>query len=330
MVKSGMPLLDSLNLLRKQVKSKSFAYVLDKVTSDVESGQFLSQSLHQFSRLFGNLFINVIHIGEESGTLADNLIYLSSELQKKRLLRQKVRSAFIYPAIILIATLGVAGILIFFVMPRIIPIFTSLNIELPITTKILVAVATFLFDYGLWLLAGMISAVIIWILLLRIYVFKFFSHRLILLLPFFGSVVRMANTAEFTRTLALLLRSGMKIVESLNITADSMGNLVYKTALLEASEVVQRGESLHKYLSRNEKLFLPTVTRMIEVGDTTGTLESNLFYLADFYENEVDESTKNLSVVLEPAMLLVMGTIVGFVAIAIITPIYEITSTLRR
>ncbi|MBI4119668.1 MAG: type II secretion system F family protein [Parcubacteria group bacterium] len=329
MVKTGMTLFDSLTLIKKQMRSKSFAYILERVISDVENGQFLSQSLMQFESLFGELFINIIKIGEGSGMLAENLVYLASELRKKQLLRQKIKSASIYPFVILAATIGVTGILVFFVMPRITPIFSSLRIELPWTTKSLIAVSNFLFEYGLWLLAAVFALTALWFLLIRLPKFRFLAHRLLLILPFFGQVSKMANVAEFTRTFGLLLKSGTKIVEALIITASSMQNLVYRRALQEASLAAQRGESLHSQLGRREDIFFPIATRMIEVGDATGTLESNLFYLADFYENEVDEITKNLSSVLEPVLLLLMGVIVGFVAVSIITPIYEITQTLH-
>jgi len=330
MVKTGMTLLNSLNLIKKQMRSKSFIYVLNQVINDIEGGQFLSQSLKRFEHLFDPIFINVIRIGEASGNLPENLLYLSSELQKKQELRKKVRSAMIYPSIIVLATTGVTGVLAFFVMPRINPVFTSLGITLPWTTKFLVASSQFLYQYGLYILLGIFLLVIAWIILLRsFYGFRLFMHRLILRLPFFGSVSRMANHAEFTRTLGLLLKSGTKIVEAVTVTADSMGNLAYREALLEAAETVKRGELIHVYLSKHEDLFFSTASRMIEVGDATGTLETNLFYLADFYENEVDEATKTLSSVLEPVMLLIMGIIVGFVAISIITPIYEITQILK-
>jgi len=330
MVKTGMTLLGSLMLIKKQMRSKSFIYVLEKIIADVEGGQFLSQSLKKFERLFSSIFVNVIKIGETSGTLSDNLAYLSLELQKKRALRQKVRSALIYPSVILLATLGVTGILAFFVMPRITPIFLTLKVTLPWTTRSLIATSSFLFEYGIYVLLGVTALTSVWFLLLRFFTqFRFFTHRLILATPFIGSVSRMANLAEFTRTLGLLLKSGTKIVEAIQITADSMRNLVYREALMEASETIKRGELLHVYLSKREDLFFSTASRMIEVGDATGTLEINLFYLADFYENEVDETTKIMSSVLEPAMLLIMGIIVGFVAVSIITPIYEITQTLR-
>lgn len=331
MVKSGMPLIDSLKLIRKQVRSASFAYILDVITKDVDSGQFLSESLKKFGRVFDPLFTNVVKIGEETGTLADNFVYLAVELKKKQEMRQKIVSAMIYPVIIFFATMGVVGILVFFVLPRLLPVFQSLHVDLPGPTLVLIAITTFLFDYGAWLLGGLVIIFVAWyFFLMRLPVVRRVTHRLILLLPIVGGISRMSNIADFTRTLGLLLKSGSKIVEALIITSASVPNVIYQRAIAEAVETVKRGESLDKYLARHENLFLPTATRMIEVGNVTGTLESNLFYLAEFYENEIDEETRNLTSVLEPLMLLVMGLLVGFVAIAIITPIYQITQNLNH
>jgi len=329
MTKTGMPLLDSLRLLQKQMRSGTFRTILAKATEDVENGKFLSDSLAQYRRIFGDLFINVIRIGEASGLLSDNLQYLATELKKQFSLRQKIRAALVYPLIVPTATLGITGILVFFVLPRILPIFKSLKVELPLSTRIMIAVSTVLLNYGGWIILGLAVLAVIWTLLLRLRPVRLFAHRVLLYLPFISSVVRLANISDITRTLGLLLKSGIQIVEALRITAISTPNLVYQEALTEIEAAVGRGESLHEYLGRHGHLFPPTVTYMIETGETTGNLESNLFYLADFYESEVDELTKNLSSILEPALLLVMGGIVGFVAIAIISPIYSVTQSLR-
>lgn len=330
MVQGGITLLNALQLFRKQMRTSSGAYILDRIIANVENGQFLSQGLSEFRNVFGDLYINVVKIGEESGTLTENLAYLAAELKKKQLLRQRLRSALIYPLIVLVATLGVAGILIFMVMPRLLPIFTSLRVELPWTTKALIAASTFLFASWYWVLLGMAGAIVTAVLLLKIPRVRFSMHRAVLAIPFAGSLSRHTAAAEFTRTLGLLLKSGTKIVDALLLTAESMRNLVYRRALEEAAGFVERGDALHSYFEKKEALFDPTLTRIIEVGDATGTLVDNLFYLADFYEAEVDEVAKNLTSVFEPLLLLVMGLLVGFVAISIITPIYEITRSLRR
>lgn len=329
MVKAGMSELESLRLLKRQFKSRSLSYILQTLISDIENGQFLSVGLSQFKRVFGELFINIIRIGETSGNLAANLDYLSLELKKQQLLRQKIRSAIIYPIVILFATFGVVGVLVFFVMPKILPIFTSLRIKLPITTVILVNVTNFLFAYGHWVALGIVVFFIAFSFFLRITVFRFAYHRVLFFLPVVRGMVKAANMANFTRTLGILLKSGVTIVEALEITADTLPNLVYRKELKIAAQSVKRGEAMYKYLNEREQFFPPTISRMIEVGEATGNLDGNLLYLAEFYEGEVDEMAKNLSNVLEPLLLVVMGLIVGFVAISIITPIYEVTQGLQ-
>ncbi|MEK7146654.1 MAG: type II secretion system F family protein [Patescibacteria group bacterium] len=329
MIQAGMPEIDSLRLIRRQARSRSFIFILDKVLKDLENGQFLSVSLSQFIHIFGDLFINIIKIGEASGTLAENLNYLSTELKKSQQLRQKIRSAIIYPIVILVATVGVTGALVFFVLPKIMPIFASLNVKLPLTTRILIGFSNALYNYWHWILLGLAVLAIIFILLLKIRMIRFGIHRILIFIPIIGSISKSANMANFSRTLGLLLKSGVTIVEALNIAADSLPNLVYKREIHNTAQRVKSGESINKYLSEQEQFFPPTISRMIEVGETTGNLDNNLLYLAEFYENEVDETTKNLSSILEPLMLLVMGGIVGFVAVSIITPIYEVTQGLK-
>lgn len=329
MIQSGMSVIDSLHLIRRQVKSRSFGRILDQLIIDVENGQFLSVGLARFKRNFGELFVSIIKIGETSGTLSINLNYLSGELKKQAALRAKIRSALIYPIVILFATFGVVGILVFFVLPRILPIFSSLRVELPLSTRILVAVSNFLFAYSILVFLGLVVFVIIFSFLLRLPKVRFVWHGLLLFIPFVGGMVKSVNMANFCRTLGILLKSGTAIVDALTITADTLPNLVYRNEILKTAEKVKRGEAIHKYLNERERLFTPTVSRMIEVGEATGNLDNNLLYLADFYENEVDETSKNLSSVLEPALLVIMGAIVGFVAVSIITPIYEVTQSLR-
>ena len=328
MIKTGMPLVDSLKLLQKQMRSRSFSYILEQLINGAENGQFLSGSLEQFRGVFEDLFINIVRIGETGGILADNLEHLSVELKKRQALHQKIRAAFIYPAIVLFAMTAVIGVMIFFVLPRITPIFASLNIKLPLTTKILIFTSTFLINNWMYIIAGLIVAVVGFGLLLRIKIVRFFWNRTILYLPLVGSISRKAAISDLSRTLSLMLKSGMKIVEALIITSDSMTNLAYKKAFRDAAEVIKRGESLNSFLKTRENLFPATVSQMIEVGENTGTLGENLLYLANFYEDEVDEATRNLSSTLEPVLLLVMGVIVGFIAVSIITPIYKMTQPL--
>ena len=315
MTKSSMSTVESLQLIKRQVKSRGFRTILDNVTREVENGQSLSAAFNQFRHVFGELFVSIIALGEASGTLSDNLEYLSSELKKSKQLRSKVRSAFVYPIIIMVFTVGVVVGLVFFVLPRLTSIFTGLNVELPITTRILLVTSSFIQNYYLFIALGVILFIIAWSLLIKLPRVRYAVHRIILFLPIVGNISRNYNMAAMTRTLGLLLKSSMKIVEAVQTTSGVLTNAVYEKALLETVEEVKKGEPMYKYLEEHGSIFPPTVSHMIEVGEKTGNLDSNLLYLADFYENEVDETVKNLSSILEPALLVLMGGIVGFVAI---------------
>lgn len=330
MVNAGMTEVESVRLIRKQIKSRGFGKILDKIIADLESGLFLSVTLKQFHYAFGEIFINLIEIGEITGTLSQNLNFLSVELKKSQQLRSKVRSALIYPVVILAATVGIGGMLVFFVLPKILPVFYSLRIELPIETRILVATSNFILNYYLWVILGIFVFFIAFAGLLKISFIRFYYHRFILALPIVGKIAIFYNMANITRTLGILLKSGIKIVEAVLISANMVSNDVYKKSLHLTAEEIRKGESFYKYFENNQKIFPPTITRMIEVGENTGKLEENLFYLADFYENEVDEITKNLSSILEPVLLVVMGGLVGFVVISIIKPIYEVSRSITR
>ncbi|OGM93257.1 hypothetical protein A2333_02840 [Candidatus Wolfebacteria bacterium RIFOXYB2_FULL_49_7] len=329
MIHSGMTEVESLRLIRSQIRNKGFLTILDDIIMSVENGQALSTALARYNRVFGDLFVNIIKIGELSGTLSENLDYLALEMRKSQSLRSKVRGALIYPAVIFAATIGVVGGLIFFILPKILPIFKSLKVTLPFTTRALMAVSDALRSHTILIGFILIAVIVIMLVLRRIPVTRYILHRILLSLPIFGNISIGFNMANMTRVLGMLLKSGEKIVQAVSITADASSNMVYRKALQEAVIEIQKGKTLYAYFEEHEHLFPPTVGRMIEVGEKTGNLDNNLAYLAEFYENEVDEVTKNLSGILEPLLLVVMGVAVGFVALAIITPIYGITQGLK-
>ncbi|OGY62337.1 MAG: hypothetical protein A2745_02840 [Candidatus Harrisonbacteria bacterium RIFCSPHIGHO2_01_FULL_44_13] len=330
MIKAGMPLLDAITMLQKQTGSRSLAKILKDVAADINNGQFLSKSLEKYQDVFGNLFVNIIRVGETGGILPENLNFLSEELSKKAELRRKVIGAMVYPIVILAATFGVVGMLIVFVFPKILPVFASLNVKLPATTKLLIAISNLLTQRGVLVLAVAAAAILAFWLLLKIKTVKFYYHWFLLRTPILGKMARNVNMANFTRTLGLLLKSGIKIVESLDITSETLSNLVYVKELKTAAVNIQKGELISKYLSSRPNLFPPMLANMIAVGENTGNLSETLLYLSEFYENEVGDAAKNLSNVLEPIMMVTLGLIVGFVAISIISPIYQATQTIGR
>ena len=325
-VKAGLPIFKGLTIIRAQAASKVLQRIVDQVLSDVNNGKFLADSLERYKDIFGEFFINIVRVGEASGTLSQNLLYLADELKKSKELRSKVRGAMIYPLIILLATLGLTSFLAFFILPKLLPVLYGLKVALPPTTKILLAAVDFATNYGLATLGIAVAAVIGFrIAVKRIIPFRYLMHRLIFFMPVISSLVVAVNMVTFSRVLGMLLKSGVKIVEAVNITLHTLPNLVYQDLLTKANEEVKRGGQLATILAKHPGFFPVLLSGMIQVGENTGNLEENLFYVSEYYDEEVTNNLRNLTSFLEPVMLLFMGGLVGFVAISIITPIYSLS-----
>ena len=330
MIRSGMQILQSLEILKKQTKSKTFIKIIDQLISDIKNGHFLSAGLERYRDVFGDFFINLIRVGEASGTLSENLKYLAEELRKKDELQKKVRGAMAYPMVIFMATVGITSIMIFVIFPKILPVLKSLNVQLSWITRAFIAVSQFLIGYGYFVGGGVVGLIIGCWFILKIPQVRFAWHKIILVIPLVGNMARSVNIISFSRTIGLLLKAGIKIVEALEITGSTLGNLVYRKEIIRVAEGVRKGDPMSKYFNENPHLFPAIFSQMVSVGENTGKLDESILFLADYYESELDESTKSLSNVLEPLLLLVMGVIVAFVALAIITPIYKITQTLGQ
>jgi len=329
MIKSGLPLRESIVIIQEQSKSKTFKKILDDVIKNIDNGQPLANSLSRHPQAFDNLYINMIRIGEESGTLEENLGHLTVQLEKNLDLKRKVQAAMVYPSIILTAVVALSVALTLFVLPQIVPVFKALDVELPFTTRALIKFTEISQDYGLYILLGIIALAAILFLISRTQAVKFQIHKLTLKLPIIGLIFRNVSISQFSRTLGVLLKSGVPVVNALNITRSTLGNLVYQKELEGVMADIQRGKPISGYLKKKESIFPLMVSRMVGVGEKTGNLEETLLYVSDFYEAEVDKTTKNLSTTLEPILLIIIGLAVGFIALAIISPIYEITRGLR-
>ncbi len=330
LIKAGVPILESLHMIRAQTTSRAGARVIESVYNDISNGSSLAKSLARFPHIFGDFGINIIKIGESSGTLSTNLEYLAEELKKRNNLHAKVASAFIYPGIITLATLGITAFLMLYLFPKIMPIFTSLHMELPLTTKIVMAISLFLQAWGLVVVLVLIATIIgIAILKRKNKSFHFFFDQVVLSTPVLGPLIRYFNLANATRTLGLLLHGGVTLSEALPLTADTTANLVYKAEYNKMAEVILRGERMSTYLLTSTNLFPAIMSQLIAVGERSGSLSNTLVYLSELYEGEVDDFTKNLSSLIEPILMVIMGLLVGFVAISIITPIYGITQNLH-
>lgn len=330
LVKAGVPILESLQMLRRQTKSKSHGRIFDTVIADVSGGKFLSTSLGKFEHIFGNFAVNIIKVGETSGILSQNLNYLADELKKKQALRRKVIGALVYPIFITIATLGVTIMLTAYIFPKILPIFKSLHVALPLYTRILIFTSGAIRSYGLLMLGAMIVVgIALWLLIKKVKNAHVLVDRFVLKIPIVGAIALGYNMTNFCRTFGLLLKSGVPVVEALSITADTTPNLVYKKEFHSMARNVMRGEKISKHLEKYPRLFPDILTQMIAIGEATGNLSETLLYISELYENEVEDLTKNMSSSIEPVLMIFMGIIVGFVAISVITPIYAITQNLR-
>lgn len=324
-IKSGMPLVEVLSLLKQQTASKYFQQVIQGFINNVNNGQFLAQALGNEKSVFNDFFISIVKVGESSGNLAEGLLYLSKELKKQREISGKVKSALIYPIIIFFATVGITLFLTIFIFPKLLPIFSSLKITLPLSTRMVIWLLGFIKNYG-FLTAGMLIAFVVGLkFLLKREKARFIYHSLLLRIPFISKVIKNLTLTNFTRSMYVLLKSGVTIIEALSIARGTFTNLCYKKEIDNLIEHVKRGESMTRYLDQKPDLFPPMLTGMIRVGEKSGNLEENLEYLSEYYESEVDETLKNMTIVIEPVMLLVMGLTVGFIAISIITPIYKVS-----
>lgn len=330
LIKANVPVLDSLHMIREQTKSKRYAKIIDSLIKDVSNGQYLSVALGKFRKSFGELTINVIYVGETTGILSENLEYLAEELKKKHALRRKVVGAFIYPALVTVATLAITSFLVVFLFPKLMPVFSSLNVELPFTTKLIIFISNFLKEFGIWLIAGIIALSIgIPVLLKKVRSFHFLYDKIVLKLPLVGKMIVNYNLANLSRTLGLLLKSGVTLSEALPMAGKATNNLIYKSELDQIYKVVNRGEKISNHLKKRTDIFPEVFSQIISVGERSGSLSSSLMYLSEMYESEVEDFTKNLSNLIEPVLMIFMGIMVGFVAISIIIPIYGITQNLQ-
>ena len=328
-LRSGMSIMDGLSMIRRESNSASSSYIYESIIVDVSNGQSLSVSLQRFERIFGPFCINIIRVGESSGTLYENLEYLSLELKKKQTLKNKVVGALMYPAVILLATIGITLLLTIYIFPKIIPIFQSVKATLPLSTRMLMILSSFLNHWGIEVFFAFIAVSVALYFLMRIARVHLFIDRLLLRLPIFGALSRDYNLTNISRTMGLLLHSNAGIINSIELVAASTHNLAYREVLLQSRERLIKGQNISSQFSVTPHLFPSIFSQMITVGETTGNLSASFKYLSEMYEEEIGEMTKNLATLLEPVLMIVMGLVVGFIAISIITPIYSITQNLQ-
>ncbi len=331
LLKSGINIADSLVILEEQFVGR-FKYVVSQIRKDVESGLDLASALEKHTKFFNKVYTGLINVGEKSGKLVESLEKVAEQQEKDLELRRKIQAASLYPGIVFVCLLALAALLSYYILPQLVFIFNSFYMTMPLSTQILLQTAAFIRDYGLLILILIIAFIIFISFIVKNKRIRPYWQGFLMSIPFFGELIKKVNLARFARILSILLASGISINEALEVTIESLDNEVYKAELKKVREKVFAGLSMGESIDELYKidLFPKLVSQMISVGERTGTLENNLLYLAEFYEKEVDNISKNLSSIIEPILLIIVGFIVAFIAIAIISPIYEFISTLSH
>ncbi len=327
MISAGLPIARALEVLANQTDNKNLKRIIFEILRSIEGGASLSASIGKYPNVFSRTYQSLVSAGESSGRLDDILKRLAESMEASRDLRSKLKSAMVYPTIVIIAMFGVFVILMVFVIPKLAEMYKSMNVPLPMITQIMIAVSAFMVHYIIFLIIGMIALV----LLIRSYVRspqgKDFISEVTIRLPVFGKITKMTDFAQFSQTLSLLINSAVPIVDALGIVSSVMSNYTFRMAVLEGARQVEKGNPLSSYF-RSNKVFPPLLAQMATVGEETGKMDEVLERVATYYSGEVDQMVKGLSAALEPIILIMLGVMVGFLIVSIITPIYKITSSI--
>ncbi len=330
MIKAGISINEALRILYEQTNSSSFKLILKEIISDIENGQSLTKALTKHPHVFNNLFTSLVEIGEESGTLEASLKFLEKQLTKDYWLKKKIQGALIYPAMIISATLLVGGGVSYFVLPQLVDIFSALDVSLPFTTRMILVLASIIKYYGFYILIGIIGLISLSLYLIKMPLIKPMFHALILKIPVIGNLIKYSIISRFCRNFGVLIKSGVPISRALKISYNLVDNLRFRKELVLVSQELTKGNNIGKTLAGITNSAFPLlVSRMISTGEKTGKLEEVLLYLGKFYEDEVSSTSKNISTLIEPILLIFIGLAVGFLALSIIAPIYELTGSIR-
>ncbi|MEX2535527.1 MAG: type II secretion system F family protein [Trueperaceae bacterium] len=327
-INAGLPVVQSLAILQKQADKQGMKDALKKIREDVETGMPLSSSLAKFPAIFNKLYVYLVKAGEVSGNLDGILERVASYQEKQAALRGKIKTALTYPVVVMVIALAVTWFLLTGIVPQFAQILDQLGGEMPLITAVLISISDFL-RYQWYILIGGAVALIVGIgFYYRTNNGKHVIDRLLLRIPIIGPLVQKSAIASFSNTFGLLLKSGVNIIESIEITKGTAGNIIVEDVLDETKESVQKGEQISTTLVQYPKVFPPLVSSMIAIGEETGAVDSMLEKIAVFYEREVDEAVDSLTAALEPALIVFLGTIVGFIVAGMFLPMFSIIGQL--
>lgn len=329
MISAGLPVSKGIENLSLQTNNKKFKNILRNIFEELQKGTMLSECLRKYPGIFSELFVNMVRVGEVGGTLSESLNIVATQLEKEHDLLGKVRGAMMYPAVILVAMTGIGVLMLTFVLPNLTSVFKDMEVTLPPMTRMIIAMSDFMRNHSIIFFA----LLVLFLLLLKIFwgskSGKKFFGLMAVKLPIIKNIIIKVNCARFARIYSSLLKSGVSVIDALNICSSTLGNYFYKRAIDNSIDQVQKGVSLSVIIASYPKIFPPLVPQMLEVGEETGKIESVLIKLAEFYEEEVFQITKNMSSIIEPVLMLFIGTAVGIFAVAMLQPMYSLMENIK-
>lgn len=329
MLVAGLTVSRALSVIQRQTKNPRLKGVVGSLIEGINQGESFNETLKEFPEVFSDLYVSMVKAGEESGKLSESLSTLAIQMERANNLKKKIKGAMIYPIIVCTIMVIIGFLMMIFVMPQITGTFKGMGKELPAPTQVLISISDFLVEYTLLTVFGLIGAVVGFLYFLKTKWGKIASSWIIIRLPVIGTLAKETNSARTARTLSSLLDSGVDVITSIKITEEVIQNVFYKEILRTTAKRVEKGTALSETFIEREDLYPILVGEMILVGEETGQIAGMLGELAIFYENEVERKTKDLSTIIEPLLMVVIGGAVGFFALALITPIYSISDGLK-
>lgn len=328
MLSAGLSLSRALSIIERQTKNKKLKSSVASLGSDVSQGKTLSEAMKGHPQVFSKLLVAMVGAGEESGSLAESLTIVSVQMDNIYKLQKKVKGAMIYPAVIITVMLIIGVLMLVYVVPGLTESFKDVKVELPMSTKLVIFVSDFAKNHAILGLVGMIAIIGGLYGWTRTKGGKRSLDFITLRLPVISNIIKETNAARTSRTLSSLLSSGVPVAQALGITGDVIQNSYYKEVLKKSQESVEKGNSISSVFVENDHLYPIFVGEMINVGEETGNMSKMLMETALFYENEVSQKTKDISTIIEPVLMVFIGTVVGFFAISMITPMYSLMDTI--
>jgi type IV pilus assembly protein PilC len=329
MISAGLPLVQCLQALGQQAERKKFQEIIARVAADVEGGATLSEAMARHPKVFDELYVNLVHVGEIGGVLDSMLARLAIYMEKSDALKHRVRTAMVYPILVITVAIGVVTFLLIFIIPIFTKFYDQAGVPLPPPTQFVVSLSRFISGWGgVGLLVGAIAGGFLFRMWYKTDQGRTTVDRFLLRAPIFGVLLRKIAVARFTRTLSALISGGVPILDALRITAKTAGNRIVENAVMDARERVTAGQTLGEPL-RQSRVFPAMVVQMVQVGEQTGRLDDMLSKVADYYEDEVDVAVSGLTALLEPIMIVFLGIVVGGIVISMYLPIFQVITLVK-